>query len=307
MRIAIADNLGLKFDRELKEYWEKSHEVRYEMGANPALLEWADVYYVNVWDHNIHAMWSWVEDQKRCKKNAKVICRALDWEVWAGMARCPNVGKFVDECIAIAPHIKKMLEEENPSLKGKVTLIKPGINLDKFTFKKNFGSYNIIMPANDIDWYMKGTLGGLRIFKMLVDQNERPWHLTIKGTWTKPPIDRKNMEHFIEKAGIKDRVTFITEHVPDYNEFLEDFDYCLKPSLKEAFSFVSAECAAKGIMPVLNWWIGADATWPRSWLYLSPSEAVTRLMSTPYPKGYRDYVEKNYDVKRMCKEFDKLL
>ena len=306
MKIGIADNLNLKFDRPLKEYWEKKHEVRFELGANPKILEWADVYYVNVWDHNIHALWSWVNEGK-CKKKAKVICRALDWEVWVGMARCPTVGKFVDEVVSIAPHIKKKLEAENPSMAGRVHLIRPGIELDKFTLKKEFGSYNIIMPVNDIDWYMKGTMEGLKIFKMLVDKSDKPWKLVVKGRFTKPEIDRANLFHFVEKAGIKDKVTFDDVHSPDFNEFLEQFDYCLKPSLKEAFSFVTAECAAKGIKPICNWWIGADGIWPEHWLYLNLNKAVDDFLKPSEPRKYRSYIKVNYDVERMFKQFDELL
>jgi glycosyltransferase involved in cell wall biosynthesis len=307
MKIAISDNQSLKFDMDLKKYWEKHHDVRYEIGASPQLAQWADVYYINCWDNNIHALHRWYKDKSYTSKT-KVICRVLDWEAWIGHARDEEMANWVDEIIAIAPHIQRKLEAENPAMVGKVKLIRPGIDLNRFTFKKKFGGYNIVLPCNEIDYWAKGVLSGIKIFKELtIAEPSYDWKLFVKGRWCKGPFEQTIIKDYIEKAELTDRVQFDDKHVDDYNAYLENMDYCIQPSLKEAFSFVVAECAAKGIKPVLNYWHGADEIWPREWLYLTEGQAIGKILEPWKGQKYRDYIVKNHNVERVFKEYDALL
>jgi glycosyltransferase involved in cell wall biosynthesis len=94
------------------------------------------------------------------------------------------------------------------------------------------------------------------------------------------------------------------------NDYFEDMDYILNPSLKEAFSYVTAEAMAKGIKPILHNWLGAGDTWRENWLYLTPDEAVDMILSgytEKESKNYRKYIEERYDARRMCREVDELL
>lgn len=309
MKIAIADNQQLKFDHDLVDHWkQKGHEVRYEMGFSEHLAAWCDLYYINFWDNNVHAAYHWHQDHPEWEK-PKYAVRAIDWEVWCGLVRDQRIVDWVDYAFCIAPHIERKLRAE-ANWGEKLHLIPCGINVDKFTFKKQFGGYSVLIPCNEIDWILKNVAEGIKIFGGVVEKSpiELPWSLTIRGKWT------QGNEYFkvyfydlIKKLGITDRVIIVDQEVPDYNEFLEQFDYCLVPSFKEAFSYVTGECAAKGIIPVLNHWYGAEEIWPREWLYSRVDEAVSMFYRGDYLQNLRSYIVKEKNSKDMCKKFDEVL
>jgi hypothetical protein len=309
MKIAIADNQQLKFIGDLKKHWEsKGHEVKYEMGASEILFEWADLYFVDGWENNIHYLYNWYKEHPEAKK-PKVACRAIDWEVWQGLARDQDIIDWVDYQFAIAPHIARKLQSENRW--DRLEVIKCGIDTQKFTFRKDGNSfgYNVLIPCNEIDWHLKNVSEGIKIFAMLCDLKPwGNWKLTIKGKWTGMYGYMKVFHlDLIEKLGIKDRVTIIEEHVPDYNEFLEQFNYCLVPSYKEAYSYVVGECAAKGIRPVINHWLGAEELWNPDWIYQTPNIAINHFNVNFSAKKNREWVIKNSNFKDMAEKYDKIL
>lgn len=293
----------MRFDKELKEYWETKHEVKYEPGASEFLFQWCDLYYCNYWDNNIHYLYKWHMEHSDVKK-PKIVCRAIDWEIWQGLVRDQRIVDWVDVAICIAPHMEKRLLSEM-DFKGKLHLIKPGIGLDKWTYRVRNGGHEIVMPVNELDWYLKHTIEGLKIFAELV-KIDPEYKMTVRGKWCQSEYMRVLIQNFIEISGIKDKVTIDEEWVENLDQRLEKFDYMLLPSLKEAFSFVTAQCAAKGIRPILNQWYGADGIWPKSWLYRTPQEAVAMITDKNYCSScYRNLIDKKYNVKRMCEEYDK--
>lgn len=307
MKIGIADNQQLKFDQDLVDHWkERGHEVRYEMGFSEYLAEWADLYYINYWDNNVHAAYHWHQNHPEWKRPIYAV-RAIDWEVWCGLVRDQSIIDWVDHAFCIAPHIERKLRSES-QWGEKLHLIQCGINLERFTPKKTYGRYNIVLPCNEIDWHLKNVSEGFKIFAMLRKRYARaPHHLFVRGKWCQGEYFKVFHQDLIDKLGIRDCVTIIDQPVDDYNAFLEDMDYCLVPSYKEAFSYVTGECAAKGIKPVLNWWYGAEEIWPKEWLYTTPDQAVDMLSSDFVPHQLRKYIEKEKNVKTMFQQFDKVL
>lgn len=307
----MADNNALRFSHFMKKHWEdKGHEVRYEMGASEHIAQWADLYYIEWWDRNIHHLYRWHKDNPKVHKPVYAV-RAIDWEVWQGIARDEAIAKWVDHVITITPHIRQKLLDENEGFtEDKIALIRCGLNLDEFTHRPPKGGTNIVMPCNEIDWILKGGLEGMKIFAMLRKRDPRPWKLHIRGKWCQQKYIKVAFEDFMKKAGITEHVSIQVAQVPSMNEYFEDMDYCLIPSLKEAFGYTTAECVAKGIKPILHNWYGAEDTWPKEWMYLTPDEAVDKILegyTEEDAKGYRKYVEDHYDAKRMMAEFDKLL
>ena len=116
MKIALADNCGMKFCRDVYDHWSKGHEVRYERGASEFLAQWADLYYVDTWDNNIHYLYKLYhglhDDMPADWDNTKIpkiVVRILDWEAWIGMVRDQSIIDWVDQAICIAPHIEHKL------------------------------------------------------------------------------------------------------------------------------------------------------------------------------------------------------
>lgn len=308
MKIALADNNTLKFTRDLKEHWERNgHEVRYEMGASETLAQWADLYFIDCWDNNIHYLFNWYQEHPEALR-PRIACRAIDWEVWQGLARDQRIINWVDYKFCIAPHIQDELRNHNDW--GDLHMVKCGVNTEKFTLiDRPFGN-KVIIPCNEIDWILKNVVEGLKIIGMAQKTFDRKYEVTIKGKWTGQAgasYFKAEIEDLVRKLNLA--VEVIDYQVEDYNQFLEQFDYCVVPSLKEAYSYVTAECASKGIKPVINSWLGAEDLWPREWLYVTPDRAA--MMLEPLTKEHReitrDWVIEHSNVKTMLAEYDKVL
>lgn len=311
MKIAMADNNSLRFCHFMKDHWEnEGHEVKFEMGASEHLAQWADVYYVEWYDHNIHYLYNFHRENPTAKKPMYVV-RAIDWDVWTGVARDPEMGAWIDKLITITPHIRQKLLDENPGFReDQIALIRCGIHVDQFPWRPPKNGTNIVMPVNEIDWILKGGLEGLKIFAMVCKRDNRDWQLYVRGKWCQQPYIRVAFEDFVKKAGLEDKVHWQVARVPSMNDFLEDMDYVLVPSLKEAFSYVTAEAVAKGIKPVLNHWYHAEDTWKEDWLYMTPDEAVDMILegyTEEQSKEYSDFVTSKYDAKRMMREIDEFI
>src|SRR6266436_696827 len=189
MRIAIADNNNKKFTGDIINHWESlGHEVRFETGASEKLAQWADIYFIDTWDNNIHYLWKLYngdEDHNRTEgwdnsKKPIIVCRILDWEVWTGFVRDQRIVDGVDKIIFIAPHIQKRVNGEVAISQSKQKLIRPGVNLDKFTLKiKETDGFQLGMVLGDM-WWPKNHMAGLDIFTSLYQKDNR-WRLHIRG------------------------------------------------------------------------------------------------------------------------------
>lgn len=317
MRIAIADNNHRKFTNDLIEHWEKKHEVRYEPGASEYLAQWADLYYVDTWDNNIHYLYKLYHEQQEIPKDLKwdnnkkpkVVVRVLDWEVWIGLVRDQSIVDWVDKMICIAPHIEDRLRAElqfTPA--SKLKPIRPGVNLAKFTLKKKeTDTFQLGMVLGDM-WFPKQHMMGLDIFHRLWLEDKR-WRLHIRGQHEGGNDFWKIMyEYFLESRGIQEAVV-LYPYQEDMNQWLENIDILLHPGQKEAFCYAVGEALAKGIPAVVNDFYGSHDIWPE-WLYQNSEQAIQKIKE--YNKGGgqlepRSYIKQHYSLDRMLKEIDAIL
>lgn len=320
MKIAIADNCHLKFSRDIKEHWEAAgHEVKYEPGASEHLAQWADLYYCDFSDNNIHYLRDlYVDDPRKCrtpnwdnKKRPKFVVRAIDWDIWIGYARNQDLVEFVDQWICISRHTEKKLRSEaNYSPASKLKLIRPGVNLDRFTLKtKTTNGFNLGMALGDMWWY-KNHMGGLDIFKTLYDQDHR-WRLHIRGQHEAGEYNIAMYEHYLQSRGIRDCV-ILYPSVEDMNEWYENIDILLHPGMKEAYCYAVGEALAKGIPTVVNEFLGSEDIWDVEMLYKTHEEAVKKITNqkfqfTAVKESRREYIKNDHNVKTMLAEYDKLL
>lgn len=317
MRIAIADSNALKFTRDIKDHWEsKGHEVRYEIGASEHLAQWADMYYVDTSDNNIHYLYKIYtgihpeHPNWKTYKRPKFVCRALDWEVFIGYARDQNLVDFVDQWICIAPHIEQKLRAEAKYRDGQLVCIRPGVNLDRFPLKtKQTDGFQLGMVANDLWWY-KNHMGALDIFTTLYQKDNR-WRFHIRGRHEPGEFNPVMYEHYLESRGIKDVVT-LYPMVENMDSWYENIDILLHTGMKETFCYAVGEAMAKGIPALVNEFYGSRDIWDARMLYQTHQEAVSKLrhdeIITPDIRvGARDYIEKNHNIKTMLSAYDQLL
>lgn len=310
-KIAMCDEASLKFCRDLRDHWEaQGHEVRYENGASSVLAQWADIYYVEWSTNNLRYLYKLYTDDVDKQRpadwnNAKkptIVCRAIDWDVWIGWARDQVLVEWVDKWICIAPHIEKKLRAE-ASFGGQLQLIRPGVNLDKFTPKtKKTDGYQIGMVLGDM-WWPKNHMGGLDIFYSL--GKTAPWKLHIRGQHEGGEYWPVMYEHYLDSRGIRDQVTLYPPQ-DDMNQWYENIDVLLHPGMKETFCYAVGETMAKGIPVVVNDFYGSDEVWPKEILYKSHKEAVSMLKDPP-KLDTRAYITENYSLEKQMKETDEYL
>ena len=316
-KIGVADNTGMKFCKDLIDHWiEKGHEVKYERGASEYLAQWADIYYVEWLEGNINYLWkiyNGAEGVSRTpdwdnNKKPKIVCRMIDWDVWN--AYVPFYEKqyidFIDQAIVIAPHIEKYILDKAPEWKGKLKLIKPGVNMAKFAPKRaKTDGFQLGMVLGDM-WMPKNHMGGLDIFTQLYKKDNR-WRFHIRGQHEGgTPYWKIMYDHYIESRGLKDVVT-LYDQVNDMNEWYEKIDILLHPGMKEAFCYAVGEAMSKQIPVVCNEFFGSRDIWPDWCLYQTHYGAIGKILN-PYKKElYREYIKDNYNLDRYLKETDEYL
>lgn len=316
MKIALADETSLKFMKDTKEHWESlGHEVKYENGASEVLAEWADVYWVEWWTNNIHYLFKWFKDHPEAKK-PKFIVRVIDWDIWVNGVRSQEMVDFVDEFICIAPHLEEWLRKERDATTGelinwgqKLHLVRPGVNLDKFTLKTKESTksdgWQLGMVLGDM-WWPKNHMGGLDIFYQLHSMCNN-WKLHIRGQHEGGQYWPLMYEHYLDSRGIRDAVTLYPPQ-DDMNIWYEKIDVLLHPGMKESFSYAVAEAMAKGIKPVVNEFWGSRDIWPDWALYKDHDMALGRILGqSKKPEEYRQFIQDTYPNSKMFAEFDKLL
>ncbi len=317
MKIAVADNNNGKFTTDLMDYWKlQGHEVRFERGASEFLAQWADIYYIDTWDNNAHYLYKLYHGQHDDMpkdwdntKKPRIVVRVLDWEVWCGQVRSQEMVDWVDNIIFIAPHIQKRVATE-VNLKGKDILIRPGVNLEKFTPKtKETDGFQMGMVLGDMWPGVKNHMGGLDIFTTLYRQDPR-WRLHIRGQHEVGEYWPVMYDHYLESRGIKDAVTLYPQ-VEDMNQWLENIDILLHPGVKEAFCYAVGESMSKEIQVVCNEFYGSEDIWPGWILYQTHEDAVRKIHDSfwnlPSKQTNRRFIKENYDAKQMYKEYDEFL
>ncbi len=310
MKISVSDSTNFKFCKDLIKHWEKKHEVRQEIGASEFLAEWCDIYYIDWCDNNIHYLFKWYKEHPQIKK-PKFAVRVIDWDFWTRGVRNQELVDFVDYWICIAPHIQQRLlkEVDDTTLQpiqwgNKLTLIRPGVNLTKFTIRlKETDGNQIGMVLGDMWWY-KNHMTGLDLFSELGED----YHLHLRGQHEPGEYNKLMYEYFIKSRKLEDKVT-LYPFQDDMNTWYENIDILLHPGMKETFCYAVGEALAKGIQPVINNFYGASEIWPKQWLYNNGGEAINMIMAgdNKTPEGRRQYIIDNYSNEKMFNAMDSLL
>ena len=318
MKIFIADVENGRFSGYMRDHWsELGHEVITMGGYSPEKADWADLIYIEWTDLNVQlsSKQTWFDKtpheqferliKDRDKK--KLVNRMIDIDFWAGHGAGVD-WKGVDDLIFIAPHIQRLANQrfaESGIRSVRQHLIRPGVDLDKWTFRpQRTDKVKNIAFVGEL-WENKGIDRAIRILIQLVRASNTNWRLHLKGTWPNSNYFYHYNQNLIDACGVRELITFYPDFIPDMNAWYDQMDYLLMPSIKEAFSYVTAETMAKGIKPVIHRFYGSEALWPEEYIWDTESEAVEMLISDQYePEKYRAYIEKEHDIKRMLAEFD---
>lgn len=322
MKIAFFDPYLYKFTRDMVEYWEgQGHEVKVERYYNPTLIEWADLIWFETCDNNLKSGMNpdealqalWLQDgivesdmHKMDLSGKKIIVRPIDIEVWSGSHADAKLWNLVDDCIFIAPHIRDIMMADSRPQESKMNIhvIPHSVNLDKWTFKERGPGFKIAVVSEI--WESKGIDYTLQIALKLKQIDER-YHIYYLGRDQQYHWHRFYMEEFVKNNGLN--ITFI-DWVDDLDTWLEDKNYLLNSSTKEAFSAITAEAAAKGIKPILHAFGGYEPLWGDSgWVWQGIDEAIDMITDGEYDSNsYREYLKKKgYTTGQMMEKINKVI
>lgn len=307
MKIAVFDNCAGKFSMGIMEYWrKKGHEVNFEMGTNPALVAEADLTYIDWLDQNFYCLYNGLNGDRSNPPFPKkrVAVRMIDLDYWQGRHKDPGIYNYMDDLIVINKFYYDRTKQESGIPENKLHLIYPGVDLDKFVFRKKDRGYKIAVVSGHM-WEAKSNYEAIRIFQEVNRLYPgKPWELHIRGDMIPPEWRSVSYSHLIEISGLKDRI-FIEGLQGEMSNFYKDKDYILVVSHKEAFSYAAAEGMAVGLKPVLNNFFGSE--WPEKYRFNDLHTAVTMIGEGDWnPEEYRQYIQDYYDFQTMMKNYDDL-
>ncbi|MEK6878649.1 MAG: glycosyltransferase, partial [Nanoarchaeota archaeon] len=228
----------------------------------------------------------------------QIIVRAHDIDIHTGNLRGVQ-WNWVTDLVFVAKHLMdKALSETAFSSNVKVHLIKHGIDLNKFTFGER-------QQGDKIAWI--GNINeakNLPLALYIMAELPRNYILYVVGkglsSWKKYYV-----ENYIKDTGIN--VQF-SEQVNSINDFLQDKNYLLHTSGKEAFSYVVGEACAMGINPIIHNFWGSSGVWPKEWIWNTIPEAIKMIQENNYDSfGYKNYIERNYPFELMIQKYNELV
>ena len=267
MNIAIFHDGGSHFFKPLAKHWgEQGHEVRenanysYWEGWSPDLVLF-EFCYRNVVDFTN----KWVHEYGR---PSKVVVRCHGVGVRLNIYKNVNFD-YVDDVIFVSNWLKNQTDGWNgQGFEGVPKhVVYNGINLDKFRLKRDFElTYKIGYAGRMID--LKG-IDQLPAILAKFKEIDSRYELVIAD----PKTDKNR----------------------DMNEWYEQIDYLINPSLSESFCYVVGEALAKGIRPLIGNWGSSSEVWGNDF-YLDD------FCLDRYPDRFRRIIEQKYDEKRMIKE-----
>ena len=305
MIITIFDSNNGKFSNVLRFHWQSlGHEVRYTPLWDPRLVEGADVVFFEWADTSIQRASDPSDkfyEEFKCsfpKGKTRIICRCHDIDMWCHNLRGIQKG-FMEDLIFVAKHTARIAHEREEDNADRVHIIPHGIDLDKFTFKER-------TKTKKIAWVGRydANKNYYKPFEILLEL-PRDYELHMCGRRHIALWEEAYFDTLVKRNNLK---VVYTADEPDMNAWLEDKEYYLLTSGKEAFSYSTAECMAKGIKPIINHFYAAEEIYPEKYIYDKISDAVKMITSDEYnPQEYRDYIAKNYELKRMLAEYDQIV
>lgn len=313
MKITLFDPYLGKFTDGMIKWWGAAgHEVQYQRYYNPELVKWADLVWFFTCDNNLRCAtnppdspdFEGYDIHHMDLTGKQIVVAPVDIEVWQGHQDASYWDK-VDDIVFMADHIRNIIDinalpKVNPDVR--VHTIPFSIDLDNWTFKERGHGYNIAVVSER--WISKGTDLILQIAYKLKEIDER-YKIHWLGQRSGDVWDLAYLDDNIERLG-NIEVTNILNDGRSVDQFLEDKNYLLHCSHKEAFSAATAEAMAKGIKPVLHRFYGADTIWPNmTWQMID--EAVAQITGGEYDsKKYRQYLlDRGYDLPSMMARIDK--
>ncbi len=275
------------------------HEIEVDMYYDPEKVKWCDIIWGDYIQGGVCDMMRDID-----KIDKPIYLRGIDIDLYYGHY-CGVDFNRVKGVYFIANFMKEMAEKEwigkNGELKVPTGVTKLGIDLKLWHYKdrsilrgKNVGWINRF-------WSGKGIALMLQIAHKLIKQDPE-FHFEIAGVIAEPWL-KIYFDQYIRRNGLDDNIKHVGA-VESVNDWMNDKDYMLCTSMKEALSLPMIEGMAKGIKPVIHNWFGADDVYPSKYVFNTIDEAIEMLTNKEYDsEEYRNFVLKEHNLDNSVKQF----
>ncbi len=318
-KIYIGDHLGQHRTTIQMEKWftAHGHEVHWDtyyepdrgpLGPtppNPSWIEWADVI-----------LFEWLEGMvELCLKagwgkKKPVYARAMDIEIWANNSS----GADWTDLTGIAYTSKYMFSlsdklhnfKQYPKLK--TAHIPLSIDMNEWTYKERKPGHNVAVIGHM--WDAKGPNLIPQFVRQLIDKSgDDKWKFYIQGDWRHDVWEWywQYMNHIIKELELEKNIILDETHVESIDKWLEDKDFVVSFSHKDAFSLPMGEAMAKGIKTLPHNFMGAKDIWGK-YVWSSFSELFGELVLGDYDsKEYYTFVKDHYSNEVVMPKWNRFL
>jgi len=319
VKIYIADHLGAHKTTQTMERWfeKHGHEVHYDYYYNPAQMEWCDVAFF-AWAESMAGMavntgWGGSKVGEKIThqftqeysadfviKKKPIFVWAVDIEIWNRDFNCIKDYSQLEGLFymskAYFDYMQKEAGVENVSKCKQIMKLPISLDMNEWSFRQHSAGKSLVCVGEQ--WMAKNPYFITQLMAMLPND----YTMTVLGKWNEG-VWRWTEEQFwyeVRSYGLEGRVKNIKE-IPwgssePMNQFLDDKDYLITFSAKDAFSIPVAEAMAKGIKAFPHDFMGSQDIWGK-YVWKTLPELVDRIQNEPYnSEEYRQYIQDNYST-----------
>lgn len=314
MKLYIVDHLGDHRTTQQIEDWfhRKGHEAKWTRYWEPEWGKWCDTALF-AWTEGMlqRALDPEIEENKGedILKDKRVVAYLMDIEMWAGQHHGTDWSK-VDGLAYCSQYIYDVFEKEaglTPNVE--VAHIPLSIKIQDWTFKdRPINGKNIAIIGHM--WTAKGAqMIPEFLYRLRKTTNKTDWKVHVLGEW-RQDVWRWYRHYFDEQVkdlGLSDNVFITEEHVPSIDEWLEDKDYLVSFSMKDAFSLAMGEALAKGIPAYLHNFPGARDIWG-DYVWKTIDGLIYMMLNNNKPsKEHQLFVASRYSNEEIMPKWEELL
>lgn len=237
-------------------------------------------------------------------KGKRVLLRIHSYEVLDGLADAIDYS-LVDDLIFVAPHIRDILLARKPEIKKQVKrihVIPNGVDLARFRLVKRQPGFNIAYLGS-IN-FKKDPMVLLQAFQALHARDSR--YLLHVGGGVEQARYHFAMANFEEQNNLAGAVRRYGR-INDVPAWLEPMNYIICSSLMEGHPVGLLEAMATGCQPLIYAWPGAEAFYPREFLWSNHEELWQLLGRVMDPAQVRAFVAENYSLEAQAASLKRVI
>jgi glycosyltransferase involved in cell wall biosynthesis len=232
--------------------------------------------------------------------NIPIVCRLHKYEAYIESPRnvnWANVSLLIFISEAVRDTFKRRFPDEIVSVKS--TVISNGVDMKVFKadIDRRVGKK---IAFNGRFHYHKSPELLLQCFKK-ISEIDKDYTLHMIGEFVDPVLE----EYFwyqVERMGIKTKVNY-DGVIDGVEEWLQDKDYFLQPSIIEGQSVAALEAMACGLKPVLHDYYNSTKVFPEKYLFNTIEECCARITKEEVNRNeYYEYVNENNNLEKQIEK-----